>query len=73
MSGVPRMRTVQQCAAYFKEQDPECCIGEWCIRQLVNQGKIPARRSGRRILINLDTLIEYFAGGEQEEEGGSRS
>lgn len=73
MSGVPRMRTVQQCAAYFKEQDSECCIGEWCIRQLVNQGKIPARRSGRRILINLDTLIEYFAGGEQEEEGGSRS
>lgn len=73
MSGVPRMRTVQQCAAYFKEQDPECCIGEWCIRQLVNQGKIPARRSGRRILINLDTLVEYFAGGEQEEEGGNKS
>lgn len=67
---VPRMRTVQQCAAFFKEQDPGCCIGEWCIRQLVNQGKIPVCRSGRRILINLDMLIEYFATGavDQEEE-----
>lgn len=60
---VPRMRTVQQCAAFFKEQDPECCIGEWCIRQFVNQGKIPVCRSGRRILINLDMLIDYFATG----------
>lgn len=72
MSGVPRMRTVQQCAAYFKEQDAHCCIGEWCIRQLVNQGKISARRSGRRILINLDKLIEYFAG-EEQEEGGNKA
>lgn len=65
---IPRMRTVQQCATYFKEQDPECCIGEWCIRQLVNQGKIPVRRSGRRILINLDMLIEYFSGSWENQE-----
>ncbi|GLC79223.1 helix-turn-helix domain-containing protein [Lacrimispora brassicae] len=64
---VPRMRTVQQCAAFFKEQDPGCCIGEWCIRQLVNQGKIPVCRSGRRILINLDMLIEYYATGEADQ------
>lgn len=64
---IPRMRTVQQCATYFKEQDPECCIGEWCIRQLVNQGKIPVRRSGRRILINLDMLIEYFSGSWEDQ------
>lgn len=65
---VPRMRTVQQCAAFFKEQDPDCCIGEWCIRQLVNKGKIPVCRSGRRILINLDTLIDYYAVGETDQE-----
>jgi len=69
--GVPRMRTVQQCATYFKDLDPECCIGEWCIRQLVNQGKIPVCHSGRRILINLDMLIEYFSGnlGKLENKG----
>ena len=65
---VPRMRTVQQCAAFFKEQDPGCCIGEWCIRQLVKQGKIPVCRSGRRILINLDMLIDYFATGTADQE-----
>jgi len=69
MAQIPRMRTIHQCAAYFKEEDPECCVGEWCIRQLVNQGKIPFRRSGRRILINLDTLIDYLASGENEAAG----
>ena len=66
MTGVPRMRTVHQCATYFKEQDPECCIGEWYIRGLVNQKKIPVRRAGRRILINLDVLIEYLTGSDGE-------
>lgn len=66
MSGIPRMRTVQQCATYFKERDPECCIGEWYIRGLVNQNKIPVRRAGRRVLINLDTLIEYLTGSDTE-------
>jgi len=67
--GIPRMRTIQQCAAYFKEQDPGCCVGEWCIRQLVNQGKIPVRRTGKKFLINLDLLIKYFAEGTTKEGG----
>lgn len=61
--GVPRMRTIQQCAAYLKEQDPETGIGEWRIRQMVNQTEIPAYRAGKRILINLDTLLDYIGGG----------
>lgn len=69
--GIPRMRTIQQCAAYFKEQDPDCCIGEWCIRQLVNQGKIPVRRTGKKFLINLDLLIKYYAEGTPVEESPS--
>lgn len=68
MAGIPRMRTIQQCAAYLKEQDPDCCVGEWCIRQMVNRGEIPVIRSGRKILINLDTLIEYLSGEELEDE-----
>lgn len=67
MPAVPRMRTVKQCVDYFKEQDPECCIGEWYVRRLIKQNKIPTRRSGRRILINLDTLIDYLAKGEEPE------
>ena len=66
MAGIPRMRTIQQCAAYLKEQDPRSCIGEWCIRQMVNRGEIPIIRSGRKILVNLDMLIEYLSGEETE-------
>lgn len=66
MAGIPRMRTIQQCAVYFKEQDPGTSVGEWCIRQMVNRGEIPVVRSGRKILINLDMLIEYLSGEETE-------
>lgn len=63
-----RMRTVRQCATFFKEQDPDSCIGEWCIRKLVNEGKIPVRYSGKKVLINLDMLIGYYATGETDQE-----
>lgn len=68
MTVIPKMRTIQQCAEFLKEQDPECCIGEWCIRQMVNQKKIPVCRSGRKILINLDLLLEYYAEGDDEQK-----
>lgn len=64
---IPGMRTVHQCSAYLKEQEPECCVGEWCIRQIVNQGKIPVVRSGLRFLIYFDTLVVYLSGGSCEE------
>jgi hypothetical protein len=62
MAEIPRMRTIQQCAAYFKEQDPDSSLGEWRIRKMVNQGEIPVYHAGRRILINLDILIAYVSG-----------
>lgn len=70
MTGIPRMRTIQQCAAYLREQDPESSIGEWCIRQMVNRGEIPVVRSGRKILINLDAFMEYLSGEQQETGDG---
>lgn len=62
MAEIPRMRTIKQCAAYFKAEDPESGLGEWRIRQMVKQGEIPVYRAGRRILINLDILITYVSG-----------
>lgn len=63
MAEIPRMRTIRQCADYFRQQDPESGLGEWRIRQMVNQNEIPVYRAGRRILINLDILIAHMAGG----------
>lgn len=67
---LPRMRTAQQCANYLKENDPECCIGEWTIRKMIKQNKFPTARSGTRILINLDQLLNYLANGESENQEG---
>lgn len=66
MSGIPRMRTIQQCASYLKENDPDCCVGEWCIRKMVQQRKIPVVRSGKKILVNLDVLLAYLGGTAEE-------
>ena len=62
MAEIPRMRTIKQCAAYLKSKTRIAASGEWRIRQMVNQGEIPVYRAGRRILINLDTLITHVAG-----------
>ncbi len=70
MSGLPRMRTAAQCALYLKENDPECCIGEWTIRKMIAQKKFPIVRSGTRILINLDQLLNYLTNGEEVENDG---
>ena len=38
---VLRMRTLDQCAVYFKEQDPETTLTRYRIRQMVLNGTIP--------------------------------
>ena len=70
MSGLPRMRTAAQCALYLKENDPECCIGEWTIRKMIAQKKFQIVRSGTRILINLDQLLNYLTNGEEVDNDG---
>ena len=35
-------------------------LSEYEIRELVNNGTIPARRHGRRILIDYAALVEWF-------------
>ena len=65
---VPRMRTLEQCAAYFKEQDPETTVTRYRIRQMVLNGTIPYVMCGNKYLVNLDRVIEYFTGPELKSE-----
>ena len=58
---VPRMRTIEQCAAYFKEQDPETTMTRYRIRTLIKEGTIPHVMCGTKYLVNLDKLIEYLS------------
>lgn len=70
MSAVIRMRTVKAVVEFFKHEDPESPIGEYFIRRLVKQGKIPVVYAGNKVLINLDKLIDYLNSEnvEQQEE-----
>lgn len=65
---VPRMRTIEQCAAYFKEQDPETIMTRYRIRTLIKEGTIPHVMYGQKYVVNLDKLIEYLSGPAQEPE-----
>lgn len=57
---IPRMRTVHEAAAELKAIDEHTAITEYHIRQLALQGVISRVKAGRKLLINLDTLIEYL-------------
>ena len=62
---MPRMRTIAQCAEYFKQEDPETAVTGWFIQEcLIKDENSTFKawvRSGVKYLINLDKLIEYFA------------
>lgn len=68
MSDVARMRTAHQAAEFFKQQDPETSFTEYHINRLINTGVVKVFHSGRKKLINLDKLIEYLNGEDQEPE-----
>lgn len=65
---VPRMRTIDQCAALFKEQDSDTKVTKTYLRTMVLENKIPHVMCGNKYLINLDKLIEYFSGEEPKQE-----
>lgn len=60
---VPRMRTIQQAADYFKQQDPETQVTFWKLRGLVLNGELPyicSGKTGRTKYVNLEVVINYF-------------
>jgi len=63
-----RMRTIKECAIYFKEQDPKTGISEHYIRHLVRFRGFPHIKAGNKYLINLDMLEQHLSGHEIKEE-----
>lgn len=58
---IPRMRTIKEAIQELRAIDSHTAITEYHIRQLALSGVIPRVQAGRKVLINLDTLIEYMA------------
>lgn len=59
---VPRMRTIDQAAAWLLENDPGCALTKTALRRMVTSGEIPATKTGQKYLINLDVLERYLSG-----------
>lgn len=55
------MRTVKEAAAEIKAVDNGTAITEYHICQLALSGVLPRVQAGKKLLINIDTLIEYLA------------
>lgn len=57
-----RMRTIDQCAEYTKERDPETALTKTAIRRLVVTGVLPSVRVGTKYLVALEALEDFLAG-----------
>lgn len=57
---LPRMRTVKEAVAELKAIDEHTAVTEYHIRQLALSGVLPRVQAGKKLLINLDLLIEYL-------------
>lgn len=59
---IPRMRTVADALKELKALDKNTAVTEYYIRSLAISGAIPRVKSGKKYLINLDSLIEHLRG-----------
>ena len=58
-----RIRTIESAYREIISQDPNTSITKYYIREIVINGKIPFRKSGKRYLFDMDTLNDYLKGG----------
>lgn len=66
-----RMRTVNKAVEEIKAKDPETSISKNALHRWIKEGRIPAVRAGKKILVNLDALENYISGAcmDRYEEG----
>lgn len=61
-------RTAQQACDLIKEQDEETGITRFYIVKLANNEKIRSLKSGRKLLIDFDSLVAFLQGTPYEYE-----
>lgn len=59
---MPRMRTIDQAAAWLRTSDPDTALTKTALRRLVVTGQLPSVRIGQKYLIDLDILSDYLRG-----------
>lgn len=57
---IPHMRTVTEASQELKALDQHTAITPYHIRRLCTSGVLPTVKAGKKILLNLNDLIEYM-------------
>lgn len=55
-----KIRSIRQVVEVIKEEDKDTAITESAIRRLIREEKIPVKRIGKKMLLNIDTVKAYF-------------
>lgn len=59
---IHRMRTISEAVAAIREVDEQSAVTANCIRTLCKEGKVHCVFTGKKILVDLDALLEYLSG-----------
>ncbi|MBR2430680.1 DNA-binding protein [bacterium] len=57
-----KLRTIPKAYDYIKKQDPDSGITLYMIRKLAEQEKISVTKTGRKILVDVDSLMAFLSG-----------
>jgi len=57
-----RLRTISKAYQLIKELDPETDISKYLIRKLAEQEKISLTRTGNKVLVDVDSIMDYLSG-----------
>ena len=57
-----RMRTVDESVAEIKALDAKSAVTSNCVRTLCKDGKAHCVFTGKKILVDLDALLQYLSG-----------
>ena len=60
ITAIPKMRTVNEAAQQLKQLDPNTAMSPYHIRRLCLDGVLPTVRAGKKLLLDLNLLIEYM-------------
>ena len=57
---IPRLRTVNEAAAEIRSRDQHTAMTPYHIRRLCTSGVLPTVKAGKKILVNLNDVLDYM-------------
>ena len=64
---MPRVRTLKKAYEELQTQDSSTCVSRYCFERLVKSGMIPSFKAGRKYLVNMSEVEDYFSNPNRQE------